>query len=191
MLFSAEWEVVKAIKQSKNREIIKAAVTTIGYFEEELHFDYCAAVQPSTVFIEVMSELLKDHSIEINSSAVAFYRKYAGEETKPEPRELTLVQQRQLEKAVEFCTKLRLFEVNDFPIVVTKTLGKGILGLAKQRTIYLALETFDMGTKMVAITLIEEYIHLSLGYSDMTRAMQNHLFNKIITLGEELAGEPL
>ena len=188
-LFNAEWELVRAILHSKNESIIKATVTASDeYFESELHFDYCAG-KPGPVFLKVIAELLSDYSIQINDSAVARFKKYATEE-KSSAVAITTVQELQLAKAKNFCTKLGLF-TEKFPVVVVESLGKGILGSAKDQTIYLALETFEMGTKMVAITLIEEYLHLDKGYADMTRAMQNHLFNKIISLGEELVEEPL
>jgi len=47
------------------------------------------------------------------------------------------------------------------------------------------------GTKMIAATLLEEHIHLKLKLKDYTVNMQNYLFEKIISLGEELVGEPL
>ncbi|MDP9645853.1 hypothetical protein J2793_001286, partial [Paraburkholderia caledonica] len=47
------------------------------------------------------------------------------------------------------------------------------------------------GTKQLASTLIEEYIHLRHGWKDMTRELQNFLFDKLVSVGEELVGEPL
>lgn len=43
----------------------------------------------------------------------------------------------------------------------------------------------------LASTLIEEYLHLRHGWHDLTRELQNFLFDKLVSLGEEIAGEPL
>lgn len=189
-LIHAEWEIIGALLKSENKETIQAVLTAgPEFFESELHFGYNSIIKPCSVFLEAVAELLSDHSIKINDSAVTLFRKYATEK-EPKPIELTKVQDIQLQRAKDFSTSLGMFS-NKFPIIVVETLGQGILGKANDKTIYLTLETFEMGTKMVAITLIEEYLHLSLNYEDMTREMQNYLFNKIISLGEELAGEPL
>ncbi len=188
-LYSAEYEIIRALRKCNDEEIIKAVLTAQeGVFEEELHFDY-GRERPKEVFMNTMAKLLKDRGTHINPSAVMLYKQFAKVD-KPEPVELTPVQTIQLQRAKDFTQRLGLF-FDTYPLIVTESLGKGVLGLAEDGKIYLALETFDMGTKMVAITLIEEYIHLSRGYHDMTRAMQNFLFNKIITLGEDKLGEPL
>jgi hypothetical protein len=190
-LFNSEWTIVKALVKSKYENIIEDVVlSNTGQFEDDLHFGYINS-KPGEVFLSCLKRLSRDYSKSVNDSALILFHKYSKEDTLPKPTTMTVVQQRQLEKACAFCNKVGLFEYEDFPIVVAETLGKGILGLAKKGTIYIAIETFDMGTKMVAITLIEEYIHLKHGHPDMTRSMQNHLFNKIITLGEELNEEPL
>ncbi len=188
-LFGAEYEIIRALRKCNDEEIIEATLTAQeGVFEADLHFDY-GKERPKEVFMDTMAKLLKDRGRKINLSAVMLYKQFAKVE-KPVPVELTPVQTIQLQRAKDFTKRLGLFQ-DSFPIIVTESLGKGVLGLAEKGTIYLSLETFDMGTKMVAITLIEEYIHLSRGYADMTRAMQNFLFNKIITLGEDKLGEPL
>jgi hypothetical protein len=66
-----------------------------------------------------------------------------------------------------------------------------MMGLAEDKTIYLSIDVFGMGTKYLASTLIEEYLHLHTGYGDMTRELQNHLFNDIVSLGERIVGYPV
>jgi len=34
-------------------------------------------------------------------------------------------------------------------------------------------------------------VHLRHGYADMTRELQSFVFEKLVSIGEELAGEPL
>ena len=189
-LFDAEWEIVGAIKQSNNAQLIKKIVTAgEEFYESELHFTHNAG-KPSDTFLEVVTRLAEEEHPNLSDSAEAVAKQYV-EEDSPTIIELTKVQEIQLERARSFSETLGLFTDEEFPIVVVETLGKNVLGRAKKGKIFLAREVFEMGTKMVAITLIEEYIHLKHGHGDMTRGMQNLLFNKIVSLGEELIGEPL
>lgn len=189
-VFDAEWEIVGVIKKSKNSSLIEKVVTAgDAYFEGDLHFTYNLG-KPSDEFLDVVARLTKEGHPNLNLSATEVVKKYAKEE-EVTIHKLTTVQAIQLEKAKSFSSSLDLFKDGEFPILIVETLGKNILGRVKGWTIYLAVEAFEMGTKMVAITLIEEYIHLKHGHGDMTRGMQNLLFNKIITLGELLNGEPL
>ena len=188
-LFSAEWEIVDALAQSRNKEIIHKTITAQTGFEENLHWSYTNK-KPSSEFLEVVEEALKDSSVQVSLSASHLYTKYVAVK-KPVATTLTSVQQIQLQKAKTFASSIGLFEDNKFPLVITESFGKGILGKVKDNTIYLSLECFEMGTKMVAGTLIEEYIHLNYSYDDMTRSMQNFLLNKIVSMGEDKMGEPL
>lgn len=79
----------------------------------------------------------------------------------------------------------------DQRLVVTETLGKYVLGEAKEGTIFIAKRAFHAGTKMLAGTIFEEYIHLTQHHSDCSRSMQNFLIDQIMTLIEEIRGEPI
>jgi hypothetical protein len=48
-----------------------------------------------------------------------------------------------------------------------------------------------VGTKTVAGTLIEEFIHLKHGLADESRDLQNFLLDRLVSLGEEMQGAPL
>ena len=188
--FDVEWDVVGAIKASKNARLVEKVVTAgEKYREGDFHFTYNGE-KPGDTFLEVVTRLDREEHPNLSDSAREVVRQYV-EVDESAIYELTRVQEIQLEKACKFSASLNLFKEGEFPIVVVETLRKGILGQAKKGKIFLAQEVFEMGTKMVAVTLIEEYIHLKHGHGDMTRGMQNLLFNKIISLGEELVGEPL
>ena len=68
----------------------------------------------------------------------------------------------------------------------------GTLGLAHDDTIWLSERAFEIGgSKQLAATLIEEFLHLRHGWQDCTRELQNYLLEKLVSLGEELQGAPL
>jgi len=55
-----------------------------------------------------------------------------------------------------------------------------ILGQADTQTkkIYIAAQTFDMGRREIAMTLMEETEHIASGKGDETRAFQTHIFSQ-------------
>jgi len=187
--FQAQDFLEGAILSSKRESFIKAVLlATDEYAEHSLV--YKNAGTPGEVFLKTVAELYADRGKQINLSAIAVLKAYTTESLAPQAVSLNSVEEKQLEKAISFCHFLR-FPVDGKPIIVVETLGDNVIGLAERDKIYISRQAFDIGTKMVANTLIEEYIHLRHGYADCTRAMQNFLFNKMISLGEQLKGEPL
>ena len=75
--------------------------------------------------------------------------------------------------------------------VEVKSLGNEVLGQAKNGNIYISERTFHMGTKMLAGTLFEEFLHLEHHLYDESREMQNYLIDVIMSLGEIANGDIL
>jgi hypothetical protein len=107
----------------------------------------------------------------------------------PPEIELTKVEMRMVEKALLFCKRIG-HNITE-QIIPVENLGEGIYGTVRDGKIVIAKLAFQMGTKQVATTLLEEHLHITKALVDETYGMQNYLFNLIIGLGEELAGEPL
>ena len=105
-----------------------------------------------------------------------------------EELEFDSIEKQQLERAIDFLGQIG-YTVTQYKIV--KMDLQGALGQAKQGTIYISPNAFRMGTKYVAGTLYEEFLHLSEGLDDETRNMQNALIDTIMSMGEKLRGEPL
>jgi len=103
---------------------------------------------------------------------------------------LSDVQTKVLEKAKRFLYSIDI-RVDDYPIRTVVGLGDGIMGRALDDVIYLSEIPFDHGTKQVASTLMEEWVHLKFGCADFDRQMQSWLFDKILSISEEIFGEPL
>lgn len=106
--------------------------------------------------------------------------------------EMNRVQEGQLEKAKNFLKDLDLY-CDKYTIRVMDSLGEGVLGLADTdtQTIYLSKGVFGLGTKYVAGTLYEEYIHIEYGVLDETRGFQDLVINQLMSLGEVLKGEAI
>jgi hypothetical protein len=175
-----------------DERILRAVLTAKEeFFEHSLDFDGWSQT-PSDEFIKVVGELQSDRATNVNKSAYAVWLRVTRKNFTPKQIELTTVQMTSLVKALNFCEKIG-FQIKDsYPIVVVESLGENCLGLAEDQTIYIAERAFQLGgSKQVASTLIEEYLHLKHDWRDMSRELQSFLFDKVVSLGEELQGEPL
>ena len=103
---------------------------------------------------------------------------------------LTDVQVQMLNKSKSFLRKIGI-NVSMFEIKCVQGLGDGVMGRAFEGSIYLSELPFNMGTKQLAGTLLEEWVHIKHSCEDFDRRMQNWLFDKVISLGEEINGEPI
>lgn len=76
----------------------------------------------------------------------------------------------------------------NYPVRVVVFKDARIMGLAENRTIYLARKALENGRKYICSTLLEECMHNDTGFGDETRAFQDYIINKIVTLLEDRAG---
>lgn len=188
--YEVNFRIIRAIVRSEDQSMIRTILTAPERWYEH-HLDFHGwPVAPSPTFFSVVEELVNDGCLDVNATARRLWQDHRPNSFKPIPVKLTQVQQKMLDKAAEFCEGIG-FPINSYPVSVVESLGTDTLGLAKDGGIYVAERAFHMGTKQVAATLIEEYVHLRHLYEDCTRSMQNFLFEKMVSLGEEIRGEPL
>ena len=163
-----------------------------GYFEHELDFrnEVWGSPKPTKQFVSTVEHLARDRAARTNVSALSIYKDVKRAELTPDTTILRGVESDMLEKAVKFVKSLN-FAVEEYPMIVTDTLGGDILGMAEGGRIYISRRAFMQGTKVVAGTLIEEFIHLKHGYADESRELQNFLLDRVVSLGEELQGAPI
>jgi hypothetical protein len=173
-----------------DKNIIKEVVLASEiYMEHDMVFRIHMEV--SDDFMSVMEPLANDHSGRVNSSAQALYKKRIKKDmTTDDSVELNTVEKAQLAKAKKVCDALGLAP-DKYPIIIMNSLGLGVLGMVQDEKIFLARESFAMGTKMLAGTLYEELVHLEFNCHDCTRSMQNLLINRIMTAYEDSIGEPM
>ena len=80
----------------------------------------------------------------------------------------------------------RLGLIVSAPILISEGLSSTCLGLTKAGKIYLSEALFSNGQIIVTGTILEEHLHISNGFQDMTRNFQNHLINMLATVAEHL-----
>lgn len=185
-------KIASELVRSEDESLLRAVLTADDdSLESRLDFDN-EYFRPSDTFVRVTGQLIADRMMKVNATAVNVWKAAEKRAFNPREIELTPVQQKSVDRAMDFCARLG-FQVRDsYPIKYVESLGEGIMGLAADETIYIAERVFHLGgSKQLASTLIEEYIHLRHGWGDMTRELQSFLFDKLVSVGEELVGEPL
>lgn len=163
------------------------------YYEHSFNYrdeGVWGTVTPGPVFINSVEKLARDRAARTNISAVVRYKEIKRSELTPDTTALRGVEGEILERAARFA-KVLGFDVSEYPLIITDTLGPNILGMAEGGRIYISRRAFMVGTKTVAGTLIEEFIHLKYGHGDESRDMQNFLLDRLVSLGEQMRGEPL
>lgn len=185
----AERKVIEAIGACDDYELVHSILTAQdGTFEEQI--TWSAAKPESDVFKSVLIDLYRDHPNKISGEAKALAKTLMGARESVEDITLSPTQQTALDRATSFLAH-RGVHIGDYRMRIVRTLGEGVWGQAKSGTIFLSSECFDYGVKCIVATIYEEYLHLSKGYRDFDRGMQNHLFHTIVSLWEEASGEPL
>lgn len=151
--------------------------------------------EPPQRFLDVIETLLDQHGpMRINHTAYELYQRHRKEDILPtESVELTAVETKMYDRAVAFCMNALGMPVTKYPVIIADKLGDGVLGLAEMddRIIYISRAAFAKGTKTLACALVEEYTHLNTGCSDESFEQKWAYLDKIVSLGEELQGEPL
>ena len=183
--------VVKAVCESTDEDFIRAVVMAAdGTYEHSLGFLYYGSYFGETFKKVMIEEGVRNRSL-VNASALAALKMLDKAAFMPVPTLLSKVQEGTFKRAVKFCQSIG-FPVLEFPIIVVDSLGDTVLGSAIGETSYISIRVFELGgAKMLASTMIEEYLHLKHGYQDCSRELQQFLFDKIVGMGEEMNGEGL
>ncbi len=191
----AEARIATSILSSHDESFIERMLTQDdGLWENKLQLDHgYFNTEPSKTVMRVMERLSGDYTQTLNYSAQLMYRRRLDDLAEPEQIELNRVQRLQLRRAVEFCKKMG-YQVDKDPIFFIKGMSANRLAQAEHipnKRVIISERVFEMGTKILVHALLEEHWHLELSYTDESRDFQNFLIDKIVSLQEELDGEPL
>jgi hypothetical protein len=184
----AQQLVASAIGQMEDqrmlREFFEAPSTKFEY-----HLDV-SGQDVSPVFDQMLRESVKKR-IDRNRSLIALYKQLTGREQEYEEREPTPLERKMLERGLRVCRELGLKA--ELPVRVTDEMQEGVHAIADRATnvVWLSSRTFMVGSKYVAGTLVEEFIHHEKGLDDCTREMQNYLVDMVVSQYERVEGLPL
>lgn len=188
--FSAMTDISNCVARIDNSEMIKKILTAGKHkLEGELSFPTHGH---SEAFV---AELLKENKRrpeQLNSSAAALVKYLSPGDAYGAAVPLNALEQSQYDKALAFANRLG-FRPQDYKIQFVETIGSSIYALAlmEKDEIVISKRVFNEGTKLLALALIEETIHLREHLHDCTRGFQTYVLNKMISIGEELQGGPL
>lgn len=182
--------MAKLTAQSRNKEQIRAVIMADdSWYESHLDFEVCSGTFTHE-FAETVRECAREKPSRVNRSAMKLIDFSIADLLPDRSKELDNINARRFEKAMNFLRDIG-FDPAAYPIIVIDHLENGLLGMAKDGKIYITMQAFEMGTKYLAGTILEEVVHLSRGVQDCTREMQNVLIDVIVSLGENIHGEPL
>ena len=194
-----QWQMKEAIEKSiitsKDRTYIERVLLCgESHFETELSFtESYPTLTMSDEFAIVCSRLAERNPKDANKGVIRWYKKRTQYIVPMRKASLTKVQEKQLQKAID-CVKSLGFvaELERYPIEVMNFLGENVHGKAENGKILVSKDCFDKGTKYLASTILEEFVHNHYGLCDESRALEMWLFDRIITMAEEhILGEPV
>ena len=193
------WNLPGVVLCSQDKAFIKKMVQAPDLsFEAGLNYNHGASSSGNIdTFLDVVGELRKEFKdTQINRSAIEMHKKHRKVTTTMPgiSCRLNKVEQQQLKKAVNFCKDVLALDIDDYELIVAKDLGGvGNLGRAdiENGKMYISKRCFQEGTKRVAVAILEEYTHCKHRVYDETPEQKWVYLNQIVSLGEELHGEPL
>lgn len=187
-LFEANQAIARGITEIDRAEVIRTVVLSDDrYAEHGLDF---SGNLPGETFLKEVGDHAKRFDPRLNKTATKACALWMKDALPSSSASLEALEAARLRRAVAFCRQIG-YPVDEYPIIVTEFLGDDVLGRAHDDKIYVSRRVFMSGTKMLAGTLVEEFLHLRHGLHDTTRSMQNFLMDAIVSLGERLVGEPL
>lgn len=184
-----DMQIAKFVQNSTDVAFIRKVLSA-----PEQSYERCLQFDPSDEiseeFVSVCRALMLTTGSISEHARNCFYKGSRPKDGSWLERELTRLQTAQLERAKAFLVKLDI-AIEEFPLKVVDGLGDGVMGRAFEGGMYLSELPFQMGTKQVASTILEEWVHCKTSAKDFDRTMQTWLFDKILSIGEVMLGEPL
>lgn len=175
--------IAEAYQKTDSADLIEAAVRAPeGTLERQIDYGF-HGIKPSEAFVETVNRVSRTHSRDMNRTAGSHAASYTP---LPPIRDYTLspIEREQFGKAKAFLLGIG-YDIETYPVRFVEKLGTGVLGTASGGEIEISRDAFVAGTKQLAITLLEEFIHLKHGVDDETRAMQEVILHELVTLGEK------
>jgi hypothetical protein len=176
-------------------DVVEAVVTKTendaGKYEAKLNFDWSSR-KPSETFQAAVKAARKTPN-GARDSAVNMYHKQVEDPAELyEIVTLNATQQAQFDRAKRYLNAADLIpHIGKHRVIFVNCLGRRQLGEATKDLIVVNITAFDTGTKEVAATLLEEYLHVQERVRDCTRDMQTLLFATIMNVIEKATGHTI
>ena len=140
-----------------------------------------------TVFSKVVRRIYAIQPERLQGRLVEQVRRKMGKETSYPSLPLTPLDVRERDRALALLKPLGL-NLEKVKIIWKADIGEDLLGCAIRNEVYIGKRCFDDGAKVIAATLIEEYIHAVDGIADYTRTFQDRVLRMLVNV---LAEKPV
>jgi hypothetical protein len=161
-----------AVRASPAQWLPDILIAPEGSYEQTLNFRSSWSM-PCDAFLSQVRELSRTRISRLNRTALEVLHKHEPASASPQGRPPNPGESAILARAAALCARLGV--PITYPIRISASLGPDVLGLAHDHTIWISVQCFIEGPQRVAGTLLEEQIHLTHGFADCTRSMQNFL----------------
>lgn len=150
-----------------------------GYLEETFNWAG-SSTTPSPQFMEALRENFR-RKVMSDTGLKAAYSLLKPEETR---RRFNLDDRAEtrVKNVLSFLELKFNVELSKDDIEFVDSLGEGILGTVRDGKIFVAKEAVERGFQDLAITILEEWLHKTKGFSDGSREMQDYLFAQLINV---------
>lgn len=185
--WDVEWKLQTLIPEVANEAVAVSVLEDTNGFDSSLDFSYCA--NPSDAFSQVAARL--QNNLNANPAAAKVAEKHMQSSGSFPRAELTAGEAARLSSAFPKLLNMRCDLYPD-EVEVCETLGPDVFGAyhkAKDQ-IFLARAALDMGDAFIVATLYEEWLHKRHGFKDKTRALQNFLFHKLVSVANDMPEKP-
>ncbi len=190
--WDANHKIREALLGLDNEPILISCLTEKDENVLENRVDYDTEYQKAgETFIRVVERLKKTRVMDLNDKALKKFNKQTKKEITPEGRLATPQEEAMIDIANAWLFRIGIVAARLYEVRVAESLGDGVLGIAvhQEKKIVLAARVFKDGVGAVARALLEEVTHLATGFPDASRRMQDHLFEEVMRLGKDVAGE--
>lgn len=179
-VWDANYKLGMRLPRIANPEFcVKVMDPHVEFYEHDLDFSDCA--EPSEEFLDAIEKFREHAQLKESNRTLLKRARNVNDYT-----EFSL-SEAQAEIVGEACTMLQKLNCVVKPEALTfvEHLGPGVLAMAKDGKMVFTRQCLDNGRDFLAITIYEEWIHDTMGYSDCSRGMQQFLFDKILGLIKE------
>lgn len=184
-MWEVEYTLETVMPSIDNKEVADGLLSGSKFWDQNLNFSVCGS--PSERFLDAAEQAVSDTHCNEHARKMVAERRQRVQAYPPcalDPEEARLIN-----LALEALQRCLDVDLTLDDITVTETLGAGVYGLyhVEQDRVYLARQSLDNGMQFVATTLYEEWLHRKHRMKDETRAMQQFLLDRLVSIA--LRGE--
>jgi len=169
------YEVRRAIVQCRDKDLLeKVLLAASNYLEHTFNYEFLE--NPSEEFLQVCAAHSTD--LRLNNTALKLMMEKRPSSYEVKEQKLSGLMEDDVEEALGLLKHLGChLEREDFKVV--EGLGIGVSGCVRNGEILIDVKTMDRGSRYIASTLYEEWLHKTQGLRDESRAMQDMLLDRL------------